>query len=38
MINIDESSFNREVKTQYSWGIKGNPVEVKNQSFTGSMS
>ena len=21
---IDESSFNREIKTRYSWGIKGN--------------
>ena len=37
-INIDESSLNKEIKTKYSWGIKGKPLEVKNCSFTGSIS
>ena len=27
LINIDESSINRFVKSNYSWGYKGKPVE-----------
>ena len=37
-INIDESSLNREIKTRYSWGLKGKPIEAKNWSFSGSIS
>ena len=27
LINVDESSINRFVKTNYSWGCKGKPIE-----------
>ena len=37
LINVDESSINRFVKTNYSWGCKGKPIEWKNSSFTGSI-
>ena len=30
MINEDESSLNREIKSNYSWGIKGKSIETKN--------
>ena len=29
LINIDESSINRDVKTNYSWGYKGETIEAK---------
>ena len=38
MINVDESSLNREIKSNYSWSIKGKSIETKNISFTGSIS
>ena len=38
LINIDESSINRFVKSNYSWGYKGKPVEWRNASFTESIS
>ena len=38
LIHIDESSINKFVKTNYSWGCKGKPIEWKNSSFTGSIS
>ena len=38
MINIDETSFNRHMKINYSWGVKGYPVEAKNSPFSGSVS
>ena len=38
MINVGESSLNREIKSNYSWGIKGKSIETKNISFTGSIS
>ena len=38
MINVDESSLNREIKSNYSWGIKGKSIETKNISFTRSIS
>ena len=38
LINIDETSINRFVKTNYSWGYKGKPIESRNASFTGSIS
>ena len=38
LINIDESSINRFVKTNYSWGYKGKPIEWRNALFTGSIS
>ena len=38
LINIDESSINRDVKTNYSWGYKGETIDVKNSSFSGSIS
>ena len=30
LINIDESSINRFVKTYYSWGYKGKPIKLNN--------
>ena len=38
MINVDESSLNKEIKSNYSWDIKGKSIETKNISFTGSIS
>ena len=38
MINIDETSFNRHMKINYSWGVKGYPVEAKNSPFSDSVS
>ena len=38
LININESSINRFVKSNYSWGYKGKPVEWRNASFTESIS
>ena len=38
LINIDESSINRSVKTLYSWSFKGISNEKKNSSFSGSIS
>ena len=37
-INIDESSINRDVKSNYSWGFKGFPIEVNNTIFADSAS
>ena len=36
--NIDESSINRGIMTNYSWGIKGVPIESKNCIFSDSLS
>ena len=38
VINIDESSLNRRISTQYTWGFKGTPIESKNSPFISSMS
>ena len=38
LINIDESSINRSVKTLYSWSFRGVSNEKKNSSFSGSTS
>ena len=38
MININQPSLNRDVKTWYSWGTRGKLIETKNVSFTGSIS
>ena len=38
LINIDESSINRNVKSVYSWGVKGLPIESQNSVFAGSVS
>ena len=38
LINIDEHSINRDVKTNYSWGYKGETIEAKNSLFYGSIS
>ena len=38
LINIDESSINRFVKTNNSWGYKGKPIKWNNSLFTGSIS
>ena len=38
MINVDESSLNRDIKSNYSWGFKGKHIEAKNVSFSGSIS
>ena len=37
LINIDESSLNRGMKINYSWGLKGHPLEIQNSSLTGSV-
>ena len=37
LINIDETSINRFVKTNYSWGYKLKPIESRNTSFTESI-
>ena len=37
VINIDETSINRHIKTSYSWSKKGIPYEAKNSPFSGSM-
>ena len=38
VINIDESSLNRRIPTQYTWEFKGIPIESKNSPFISSMS
>ena len=38
VVNIEESSINRGIMTNYSWEIKGVPIESKNCSFSGSLS
>ena len=38
IVNIDESSINRRVSTNYTWGIKGFPIECRNSPFAGSVS
>ena len=38
IINIDESSINRHIKTNYSWSLKGTNKEVVNSPFSGSLS
>ena len=37
-INIDETSIGRHTKVNYSWGLKGYPIEAKNIFITGSVS
>ena len=36
IINIDETSINRHIKTNYSWSVKGISKEVLNSPFSGS--
>ena len=38
IINIDESSIGRNTKQNYSWGIRGYPIEAKVISIKGSIS
>ena len=38
VINIDESSINRWITANYSWILKGVPVESKNSLFSDSIS
>ena len=38
LLNIDESSINRNLKTHYSWSLKGNKTEAKNSFIVGSAS
>ena len=38
LINIDESSINRGSRPNYSWYLKGLPIETCNSTFTGSVS
>ena len=38
IINIDESSIGRNTKQNYSWGIRGHPIETKVISIKGSIS
>ena len=38
IVNIDESSINRSIMTNYSWGIKGVAKEATNAPFSGSLS
>ena len=38
IINIDETSINRHIKTNYSWSVKGISKEVLNSPFSGSLS
>ena len=38
LINIDEISIGRNTKVNYSWGLKGYPIEAKNISIIGSIS
>ena len=37
LINIDETSIGRNAKINYSWGLRGYPIEAKNISITGSV-
>ena len=37
VINIDETSINRHIKSNYSWSKKGRTNEAKNSSFIGSI-
>ena len=38
LINIDESSINRNIKSNCSWGFKWLPIEVRNAAIEGSVS
>ena len=38
IINIDETSINRHIRTNYSWCLKGTSKEVVNSPFLGSLS
>ena len=38
IINVDESTFSRTSKINYSWSKKGRCVELKNTPFSGSVS
>ena len=38
VVNIDESSINRGIITNFSWGINCVPIESKNCIFSGSLS
>ena len=37
VINIDETSINRHITTNYSWSFKGKKYEAKNSPFIGSI-
>ena len=37
VVNVDESSFNRLTKQNYTWLLKGVPGNVKNIQFSGSI-
>ena len=37
VINIDESSINRNLKAKYSWIFKGRSHQTKNVQFSGSL-
>ena len=38
LINIDESSINRNIKSNCSWGFKGSPIETQNVAIERSVS
>ena len=38
VVNIDESSINRGIMSNYSWGLKGVPIESNYCIFSGSLS
>ena len=38
LINIDESSINRNTKSNYSWGFKGTTIEAQSSSIADSVS
>ena len=38
IINMDQSSINRNIKFNRSWGLKGVEIELKNSIFSGSVS
>ena len=38
VVNIDETSINRHIKSNFSWGIIGIPKEAINSPFVGSIS
>ena len=38
LINMDQSSINRNMRSNRSWGFKGVEIESKNTNFYGSVS
>ena len=38
VINMDQSSINRHMKSNRSWGLRGAEIECKNSNFSGSVS